>query len=157
MAFWTGPVIRGGDPSLRIFDEWRQGYAFADAIDILGRIGEPGRDVYLGHQRILDTIFPVSLTGFLSLGIFLTLRRWSRSIAVVLALFPLAYLAADLAENAAVAAVLQSESLSPEQVAVASGWTRLKWLLFNVSLLLLGASLVTRLVAGVIAGIRGRP
>lgn len=112
------------------------GYSVADARAFLDAIGDSGRGVFFGYFRWLDTVFPPLLA--LSLVIlFRQIRPLRRGLVVGLfALLPLAYLVADLAENAALK-TLQTEEGFARAVSLASDATILKYSILGVTALLL--------------------
>lgn len=146
ILLWTGPMIEAG--GLEPFDTRTRGYSHADAVAFLSALTETGRAAYLGPQRIADTVFPIGFASALALGIFLGVRVWTRAGAAVLALVPLVYLAFDMLENAAVAAMLRAGAtgVTPAQVAQASALGQWKFTFVNLSLVLAGVSLAARLL-----------
>lgn len=82
---------------------------------------DSGRALVLGPRRVLDTVFPL----LLALTLVMT-GAWRH---VWLGLAGLVYAGADLAENAAIAAMLRAWPAVPgtDAVALASGLTIAKW------------------------------
>lgn len=126
MHFWTMPRIRAGAGGLDIFDLWMNGYPPSYAHLFLDRLSPEARALYLGPQRLLDTIMPIALTGFLAALGYLLTRRWSWWLAIGLTLFPLVYFTFDMLENAQVAAMLRAPSVPDRMAEVASRFTVLK-------------------------------
>lgn len=71
MQVWTIPIITANTGDFQMFDLRRQGYDLGQAVTCLARMGPDGVSTYLGAQRVLDTLFPIGLTGVLTLGIYL--------------------------------------------------------------------------------------
>jgi negative regulator of sigma E activity len=132
--FWSAPRIDAG--GLAPFDLRTHGYTFDEARAFLTALTPEGRAVYLGPQRVADTIFPVGFAATMMLLVFWGLKRLSRPAAWAGLALPLAYFAADMAENAAVAGLLRTEptALTPEQVARASTITIWKSRLVDVAI-----------------------
>ncbi len=139
MAFWTVPTISAGAGGMPILDTRLGGYSGGEARLFVKALSPAGRATYLGPQRLLDTIMPMSLTGTLALAGFLLTRRWSRFLAVALAAVPLAYFTFDMLENAQVAVLLRAGSFSDRVAEAASHWTVLKAqaLRFSLAVILL--------------------
>lgn len=137
MQVWTKPEITAGANGLPMLDLRADGYGFDAVQAYLAELSEPARRLYLGPQRILDTLFPIGLAGALALGIYLGLRRNFGRWALAGALVPSAYFYADMLENSAVAGLLRSGMILPTDVELASAYTVLKFQLFYSSVLLL--------------------
>ncbi|MCI2400289.1 hypothetical protein [Aliiroseovarius subalbicans] len=152
MTLWTRPMIEAG--GLEMFDVRTGGYSFPEAVRFLDQLNDDSRRLYLGAQRMLDTIFPLALTGALALGMFLALRHVSRVLGSVLGLVPLAYLVFDLLENAAVAKMLRTDGPSLDMVTRASQWTELKWVAVQASFALLALCIVLRVAQGLVSKLR---
>lgn len=146
MTVWTKPEITAGAKGAAMFDLRVVGYDYDTAKAYLADLTEPARRLYLGPQRILDTLFPIGLAGCLALGIYLGLRRNFGRWALVGALLPSAYFYADMLENGAVAGMLRSPILTPEDVELASTYTVLKFQLFEASVLLLLLCIIGQVV-----------
>jgi hypothetical protein len=88
----------------------------------LAGLTDRGRALLLGPFRWAGTAFALLLGATLALGAFATQRRWLAGLALV-------YVALDLAEDAAIAAILRAgvEGLDPAMVGRASGLTVGKW------------------------------
>lgn len=131
-------LIPGAD-GLTPFDARFFGYTAQEGQTYLAALTDDARQVYLNDVRVLDTAFPLSLTGLLA---WLTLRycrgRWR-----VLVILPLCYLAADLLENARVAGLLQGDSATPQMILAASQATVAKFGALMLSVIALGAAFVT--------------
>jgi len=147
MLLGTAPRIEAG--GLAPFDTRTDGYAFDEALAFPTALTPEGRAVYLTWQRAADTVFPVGFLGVLALGNFLTWRRWSRVLALVLTVPPLVYFVFDMLENAAVADILRTapEAVTREAVAWASSCTIWKFHFVDAALATLLAGLVARGVA----------
>ncbi|SFT35005.1 hypothetical protein [Sedimentitalea nanhaiensis] len=156
MQVWTIPIITANTGDFQMFDLRRQGYDLGQAVTCLARMGPDGVSTYLGAQRVLDTLFPVGLTGVLTLGIYLGLRRKAGRAAIVGALLPLGYFYVDLLENAAVARLLKAPEVTAQSVEAASAYTVLKFQLFDASVLLLLLCIIGHVVARSLAWFRRR-
>ena len=69
---WAAPRIEAG--GLAPFDLRTQGYSFAEARAFLTALTPEGRAVYLGPQRVADTIFPVGFAGTMMCLVFWGLK-----------------------------------------------------------------------------------
>lgn len=136
MAVWTMPAIDAGAGNAPMFDLRDEGYNYDTARAYLADLSEPARRLYLGPQRILDTLFPFGLAGALALTIYLCLRRNFGRWALLGALVPAAYFYVDMLENAAVASLMRAPVLLPDDVDAASTYTVLKYQLAYASVLL---------------------
>ena len=146
MTVWTKPTITVGAKDAPMFDLRVDGYDYEAAKTYLADLKEPARRLYLGPQRVLDTLFPIGLAGGLALAIYLGLRRNFGRWALVGALLPCAYFYADMLENAAVGGMLRSPILTPEDVELASTYTVLKYQLLEASVLLLLLCIIGQIV-----------
>lgn len=137
IVFWAAPRIDAG--GLAPFDTRTAGYSYADALAFLEALSPEGRAVYLGPERLADTVFPIGFLGVLALGSYLALRRWSAGLGAVAALVALVYFIFDMLENAAVAGLLKTapEEVTPEAVARASLFTVWKFHFVNAALVIL--------------------
>ncbi|MEW9919586.1 hypothetical protein AB2B41_08230 [Marimonas sp. MJW-29] len=115
----------GMDP----FDSRLTGYTGDEARLYLAALAEAGSiETYLGLFRQLDTIFPVLLALTFLGAIWLGTRGLPLPLRLVLGLAPVAYLWADLGENARVAMMLRAgPAVDDATVAAASFFTRVKW------------------------------
>ena len=93
-------------------------------------MSETGRALVLGPYRLMDTVLPLLLA--LTLAVTGGRRHWW------LGAMGLGYAAFDLAENAAIAAMLRAAPAGPgpDQVALASTLTIAKWAMVLPALLL---------------------
>lgn len=126
MRLWTMPLIRAGAGGRDMFDLLIDGYSPAYVADYLAALGDDARTLYLGPQRLLDTILPVALTGTLATATYLMARRWSLVLGLALALVPLFYFAFDMLENAQLAVILTHRAASAEMAEAASRFTMAK-------------------------------
>jgi len=126
MRLWTGPAIRDGAAGLDLFDLWMDGYSAEYVRLFLARISPEARSLYLGPQRVLDTILPVALAGFLALAGYRLLVGWSWKLAAAMVLLPLVYFTFDMLENAQVAALLRRGTATDTMAEAASRFTVLK-------------------------------
>ena len=129
LAGWFGPQVMAAAGGLMPFDLRLTGYTLAEAQVYLQALTPAGRDLYLGPIRVNDTIFPI----LFALTLWLPLRGRNR----LLSLPALAYGLLDLAENHAVAGLLQ---IGPEvragAVAMASMLTVTKYAVASVAIAL---------------------
>jgi CMP/dCMP kinase len=126
MRLWTAPAIRSGAGGLDMFDLWMDGYS-ADYVRIfLARLSPEAKTLYLGPQRVLDTILPVALAGFLAMAGYRLLIGWSWKLAAAMVLLPLVYFTFDMLENAQVAVLLRRGLVSDTMAEAASRFTVLK-------------------------------
>lgn len=118
MTFWTLPGIVEGTGGLMPFDLRFSGYGPDEARAFLAALSDEGRAVYLGPQRLLDTLYPALLAVVLAGGVAALVRaRWLR---VVLLAAVLGGMGADYLENARVAALLTADAVTDEAIAAAS-------------------------------------
>ncbi len=144
MNLWTAPRIEELSGGLRLFDMRLTGYSHAEVKDFVAAIGDEGAALYLGWQLWLDTIFPPLLGAVL----FLCYRWLFPGLpGLIIGAVSLVYVAADLLENMAVAAMLRAgaDGLTPEMTATASRWTTTKWSLALIGLVTLIIGIALRL------------
>ena len=146
LVIWGGTALGAQSAGLPPFDLRATGYSLAEAQAYLQALTPAGTALYLGAIRLLDTIFPVTCTLVLAIGIWHRgrgLAPWLRGGLTLLA--PI-YGALDLAENAAVAGLLRAgpEAVTAEAVARASFLTQGKFVLFGLAILALVVLLVRR-------------
>ena len=127
MTLWTLPEIAQAAGGLPPFDMRPGGYDFDEAQAFLSALSEKGRTLYLGPQQRLDLVFPAALALGLGLALY-RLAPLNRFWRLCLAAIPLAGMAFDYLENAAVRAMLLASpsALQPEQVETASRFTTAK-------------------------------
>lgn len=147
MVLGTAPRIEAG--GFALFDTRTDGYGYDEALAVLTALTPQGRAVYLTAQRVADTVFPIGFLGVLALGNYLTWRRWSRGLALLLTVPPLIYFVFDMLENAAVAGMLRTmpEAVTRDAVVWASFCTVWKFHFVNAALATLLAGLAARAVA----------
>lgn len=121
---WAGPQVTAG--GLLTFDMRPLGYSAADAQAFFTALTPEGRLAYLGPHRITDTIFVFLLTITLILPIWRFGRLW--------AFAALAYAAFDLAENEAVAGMVNRGAGRADQVWVASLFTQGKFVFLALAI-----------------------
>ncbi|MBK0327431.1 hypothetical protein I5535_08995 [Rhodobacteraceae bacterium F11138] len=146
MWLWTIPIIQDGSNGWPLMDFADAQTPVADMHGYLTSMSPAGRDTYLGAQRVLDTVFPISLAGALGLAIVLSLRARIKRLALVAALVPLVYLYVDLRENAAIAGLLRAHDPTKEAIELAMIYTQVKFLLLLMAGLILALGLLSRLV-----------
>lgn len=126
MRLWTMPLIRAGAGDLHMPDMLIEGYS-ADYLALyLDLLTAEARGLYLGPQRVLDTVMPMALTGTLAVAAWLLTVRWGRILAGALGLIPLFYFAFDMLENAQIAAILARGAATAEMAEAASRFTMSK-------------------------------
>lgn len=135
---WYVELIPGAG-GLQPFDSRFFGYSAAEGQAYLAALSDEARRVYLGDVRLLDTVFPICLGTLLAwLMIRLAPGVWR-----ALAILPVAYLAADLWENARVAQILLHEAPTAQMIVAASQLTVAKYGFLMVTVIALGAVFVT--------------
>ncbi|MBV7378553.1 hypothetical protein [Maritimibacter dapengensis] len=136
ILIWTGPIVEEG--GTEIFDTRTSGYDLATARAILESLTDRAREMYLGPQRVADTAFPVGLLGTLAFGTIIAARRWSVKIGYALAVFPIAYFAFDMLENAGVATMIRmgADGITEMLVDRVSGFTIWKFRFVNAALVI---------------------
>ena len=144
MNLWSAPRIEAIAGGLRLLDMRFTGYSYAEVEAFVKAMGQEGTALYFRWQLWLDTIFP-PLLGALIYFVF----RWLYPSlpALLIGVIALAYVASDLLENLAVAALLRAgtSGLTPEMAATANQWTQIKWGLALIGLVMLLLGLVLRL------------
>lgn len=138
-AVWFGRLVPASG-GLMPFDGRVAGYSPAEGHALLEALGAEGRAIYLGPVGRLDTLFPICL------ALLLAMPMWRRMAGAgrALTLLPLAYLAADLAENARVAALLRATPPVPDAaITAASTLTIAKFALLAASAIACAAIFVT--------------
>lgn len=142
---WTSTRSLTPAPGWSVFDARVFGYDLDYARGYIAALRETGGiDVYLGRQRMLDTVFPALLTAVL---LVLFRARFRGAVQVVLGLLALVYLGADYLENIRVAEMLRtpSQALNKQTVDAASLATIVKY-----------ATLVPCLIAALVVYVQGR-
>ncbi len=145
MNLWTVPRIEATAGGLRLLDMRFTGYSYEEVQEFVSAIGDEGAALYLGAQYWLDMVFPPLLGAV----IFLFFRWLFPGLpGLVIGIVSLTYVAADILENLAVAAILRAgaDGLTPEMAATASKWTTAKWGIAIVGLvtLIIGIALSLR-------------
>lgn len=142
---WTTTRSLTPAPDWSVFDARVFGYDLDYAQGYIGALRETGGiDVYLGRQRMLDTVFPALLTAVL----LVVFRARCRGVVQMgLGALALVYLGADYLENARVAGLLRTapEALTAQAVAAASLATVVKY-----------AALAPCLIAALVIYVQGR-
>ena len=142
---WTATRSLTPAPEWSVFDARVLGYDldYAQGYIAALRITD-GIDVYLGRQRMLDTVFPALLSAVLLVVIWARFRGVAQMGLGALVLF---YLGADYIENMRVAAMLRTapDALTQQMVQAASLATVLKY-----------AFLAPCLIAALVVYVQGR-
>jgi hypothetical protein len=142
ILLWLSPALTLADGT-RMLDMRLAGYTHADAVHYLAGLSAEARALYLGPERIADTLLPLGLFGLLAL---IPRRLAGPRLATLALALAAVYLALDLMENAAVARLLRADPtlIAPEAVARASMLTRAKFAAFALSGALTALTLVAR-------------
>ncbi len=144
MNLWTVPRIEEMAGGLRLLDMRFTGYSHAEAQEFVAEIGDEGTALYLGAQYWLDMVFPPLLGAVLFL-----FYRWlfPGLPGLIIGTVSLTYVAVDVLENLAVAAMLRAgaNNIAPEMAATANQWTTMKWNLSIVGLAILIIGIALRL------------
>ena len=145
MNLWTVPQIEEKAGGLRLLDMRFTGYTYEEVQEFVAAIGDEGTTLYLGAQYWLDMVFPPLLGAV----IFLFFRWLFPGLPVLIIGFSsLTYVAADILENLAVAAILRAGvyGLTPEMAATANKWTTIKWglAIIGLAMLIIGIALHLR-------------
>ncbi|GAA6174536.1 hypothetical protein [Sulfitobacter pacificus] len=121
-----------------VFDAHFGGYSVEGAREYLAALDAAGRtDLYLGLFHRVDTALPLLLTFTLSGVIWTQALGMPKILRGVVALTPCVYLGLDLAENAAVAHLLQyGPQVSAGAILQASAYTVAKWICLALAMLL---------------------
>lgn len=136
---WQGAGLSTDDPAQNPFDTRVLGYSLDEAQSYLANLRLDQVELYLGKVRLLDTAFPVLFFFWLLLMTWVLtegIHPWSR----MMLLMPAGgYLLMDLGENALVAEMLRSGvAVAPEIVSMASAYTVSKFILFTISVAVIG-------------------
>ena len=142
MNLWTAPRIEEMAGGLRLLDMRFTGYSYEEVQEFVSALGEEGAALHLGAQYWLDMVFPPLLGAV----IFLFFRWLFPGFpGLVIGISSLAYVAADILENLAVAAILRAgvNGLTPQMAATANQFTTAKWglALIGVAMLVIGIAL----------------
>jgi len=112
-------------------------YTPVEIRDLFDRLEERGRKIYAATAMTLDVIFPLAYGGM-----FMALigHVYRRRVARVLVCIPVLTVAADLTENSLLAYYAWNfdQKQWPLLIGVATMATAVKWLLFSLSLLVVG-------------------
>jgi hypothetical protein len=111
--------------------DMKLGYSYDDILQAFDSLGSEGIQVWL-QAHLLDLIFPLGYAFAMVFGILMELRiafPEKKSVRLV-ALLPILSAFADYVENTLIAAQATAyPNLSAEIIAIASGFTTIKWLL----------------------------
>ena len=137
MLIWSIPAISTEAAGLAVFDMRPAGYTFAEAQTFLNGLTPEGADFYLRIQHRLDLVYPALLAITTGWAIVQLVPRWRWRSALLLV--PVPGMVFDYLENRAVAVMLTAGAgdLTPEMVAQASMFSRLKAAFTTLSLGLL--------------------
>lgn len=128
MVMWVLPKISAAANGLIPFDMRPTGYTHEEAINFLQALSVEGRDLYLGLQHTLDTLYP----GLLAIVLVIAFAKLATPLwAAIFGLFAIAGNACDYLENIGVKNMLaafdsSSEMVTLEMVATVSDWTVFK-------------------------------
>jgi hypothetical protein len=141
---WSLPTISAAAGGMAPFDMRPGGYSFDQAQAYLAALSPDGTAFYLDIQHRLDLIYPALLAATLFFGIWLLtpptwgIWRW------LLALAAIPGSVFDYLENYAVATMLRlgADGITPDIVATADRWTRLKSVFTTIAMTILLVLLV---------------
>ncbi len=119
IVLWSLPMIAGEAGGILPFDLRPRGYSLDEAGAFLNALSDAGRAQYLGPQRWLDIVFPVSLACALIVTFRASFSGWLRQVLIAAAVIGLL---ADLGENQLVHALLsvRGGDVDAETVSLAS-------------------------------------
>ena len=144
MNLWTVPQIEATAGGLRVLDMRFTGYSHKEVQEFVAAIGDEGTALYLGAQYWLDMVFPPLLGAV----IFFFFRWLFPALpGLIIGVISLTYVAADILENLAIAAILRAgiNGLTPEMTATANQWTTIKWGVAIIGLVMLIIGVVLQL------------
>ncbi|ASP20572.1 hypothetical protein ANTHELSMS3_01886 [Antarctobacter heliothermus] len=137
MVLWTLPKIAAAAGGLLPFDLRPWGYTPEEAAALLSALSEAGRTLYSDVQLRLDTVYPPLLAVWICAS---AARLFPRSVVWAIGLVAVVGMAADLAENAAVARLL--DGFDAQTAQRAARWTLVKSAATTVALAALLAGFV---------------
>lgn len=131
MNVWTVPRIEAEAEGVRIFDNRPMGYSIAEAQEFLGALSQRGKEMYLGIQKYLDTLFPILFAIAMPWGLWLLTPNWHKAARIGLCLIAFLGPMCDLMENTSVRVLLHAgpENITEAMVKTASNWSVRKWTL----------------------------
>lgn len=137
MVLWTLPKISAAAGGLLPFDLRPWGYTPEEAAALLSALSEAGRTLYSDVQLRLDTVYPPLLAVWIYAS---AARLFPRPVVWAIGLVAVVGMAADLAENAAVARLL--DGFDAQTAQRAARWTLVKSAATTVALAALLAGFV---------------
>lgn len=137
MVLWTLPKIAAAAGGLLPFDLRPWGYTPGEAAAFLSALSEAGCSLYSDVQLRLDTVYPPLLAVWICAS---AARLFPRSVVWAIGLVAVVGMAADLAENAAVARLL--DGFDAQTAQRAARWTLVKSAATTVALAALLAGFV---------------
>ena len=142
ILLWLAPALTlpDGTPML---DQRLCGYRHGEAVAYLAALDDRARGLYLGAERIADTVLPIGLFGLLASLPRLAFGPRLSTVALAVAAV---YLGLDLAENAAIAELVRADpgAVTVEAVDRASLLTQAKFLALGIAAALAASALVMR-------------
>lgn len=150
MVLWTLPTIAVAADGALPFDLRPWGYTPEEAAAFLNTLSEAGRSLYSDVQLRLDTVYPPLLAVWICAS---AARLFPRAVVWAIGLVAVGGMAADLAENAAVAQLL--EGFDADTAQRAARWTMVKSAATTLALTALLAGFVAwlwRMWRGRVAG-----
>ena len=137
----------GGIPPL---DTAITGYTAAEAKAFFLAIEASGNTSFAAFHAFDDRVFPILYGTALALAVWLLADGWSKPVRIILAITPLLATAVDYLENAKIVAMLKMDAAQiPESLAdAANSMTTTKYTLIGISIGIIVAILVKKLVAG---------
>ncbi|SNS15872.1 hypothetical protein [Antarctobacter heliothermus] len=142
MVLWTLPTIAAAAGGALPFDLRPWGYSPEEAAAFLSVLSDPGRSLYSDVQLRLDTVYPPLLAIWICAS---AARLFPRGVVWAIGLVAVGGMAADLAENAAVAQLL--DGFDADTARRAARWTMVKSAATTLAL--------TALLAGFVAWLWG--
>jgi len=127
MLLWTLPAIQDAADGLAAFDMRPGGYTHAEALAFLSALSDEGRAMYLGPQRMLDTVYPALMSAVLVLATWrmTTERPWVLRLLVLVV--PISAGWQDYVENARVSVLLTQPVATVTEAQVAAASTATVW------------------------------
>lgn len=134
------PHIEAGTQGIRCFD-MNFNYSFETAQAFINALGSDLKAYYLHVQLPLDFVYPLAYTTFFVLLMNTLMQKKSKLTAL-----PLVLAVCDYGENIGIIRMLTAETLSPAMVSIANGFTMVKTVLLYVTILLIIALIIRRIV-----------
>lgn len=141
MMVWTFPAISNAVGGLEPFDLRPFGYNPDEARAFLSALSEQGREIYLGPQHALDSVYPALLAVVLAGAVWVLIP--SRALCLLLIAAAFAGAGADYVENSRVATMLTMPGpVSDDIILAASRATVAKSALTTIAMIAVGYGLL---------------